>query len=299
MVDYRNDEERAVRACDTRAILDYSVASLWRYPVKSMAGEELDSVSVSARGLCGDRAYGLVDSTHRKIGSARSIKQFGNLLNCHARFANPPESSERAPAVLITLPDGSLVDSRRDDADAKLKAAFGPRVSLMSTAPEGSMIGFDAGTLGGKYADTTTFPASSAAPPGTLFDYASIHLITTATLRRLQEAYPEGQITIQRFRPNLVVDCTDASGFVENSWAGRTLAIGSELMIRVSIPVPRCSIPALPQGDLPHDPRILRTIADHNRVDLGDWGHLPCVGVYADVVQPGIVQRGDQVRLVD
>ncbi|HSD09703.1 MAG TPA: MOSC domain-containing protein, partial [Candidatus Binatia bacterium] len=134
---------------------------------------------------------------------------------------------------------------------------------------------------------------------GTLFDYASVHIITTATLRRLKEAYPEGQITLQRFRPNIVVDCANETGFVENSWAGRTLTLGSELVLRVSIPCPRCVMTTLPQADLGHDPRILRALVDHNRLDLGDFGHLPCAGIYADVVQPGSIRRGDRVELGD
>ena len=274
----------------------YSVASLWRYPVKSMAGEELDSVNVTARGLRGDRAYALVDTARRKVATAR---KFVDLLKCRARFITPPGTDDRAPAVQITLPDGSVVDSGQPDRDAKLKAAFGPQLSLVSTAPDGLMLEFAAGTLGGKHAETTALAVSSAAPPGTLFDYASVHIITTATLQRFKEAYPEGQITIQRFRPNIVVDSPDDTGFVENSWPGRTLTLGTELVLRVSIPCPRCVMTTLPQADLPHDPRILRTLVDQNRLDLGDFGHLPCAGVYADVVQPGNIRRGDQLQLGD
>jgi uncharacterized protein len=274
----------------------YSVASLWRYPVKSMAGEELDSVNVTARGLRGDRAYALVDTARKKVATAR---KFVDLLKCRARFITPPGTDDRAPAVQITLPDGSVVDSGQPDRDAKLKAAFGPQLSLVSTAPDGLMLEFAAGTLGGKHAGTTALAVSSAAPPGTLFDYASVHIITTATLQRFKEAYPEGQITIQRFRPNIVVDSPDETGFVENSWPGRTLTLGTELVLRVSIPCPRCVMTTLPQADLPHDPRILRTLVDQNRLDLGDFGHLPCAGVYADVVQPGSIRRGDRLQLDD
>ncbi len=277
----------------------FTVASLWRYPVKSMAGEELDSASVSARGLRGDRAYALVDTASGKVGSAKSVKKFGGLLKCRAQFVRPPESDDRMPAVQITLPDGSVVDSGQPDADAKLNAAFGPRVSLVSTAPEGLLLELPAGTLGGKLAEITAVPVAGTAPSGTLFDYASVHLITTSTLERLKEAYPEGQFSIERFRPNIVVDCPDENGFVENAWPGRTLAIGSDLVLRVSIPCPRCVMTTLPRADLPNDPRILRTLVDQNRLDLGDFGHLPCAGVYADVVHPGSIRRGDAVRLGD
>jgi len=277
----------------------YSVASLWRYPVKSMAGEGLDSVDVSARGLRGDRAYALVDTANGKVGSAKTVRKFGDLLKCRAQFITPPTIDDHAPAVHITLPDGSVVDSGQPDCEAKLNAAFGPDVSLASSAPNGLLLEFPAGTLGGQYAETTAMPVAGTSPSGTLFDYASIHIITTATLQRLQEAYPEGQITLQRFRPNIVVDCADESGFVENAWPGRTLSIGSELVLRVSIPCPRCVMTTLPSTDLPQDPRILRTVADQNRLDLGEFGRLPCAGVYADVVRPGTVRRGDQIQLGD
>ena len=277
----------------------YSVLSLWRYPVKSMAGEELEAVEVTARGLSGDRAYALVDTATKKVGSAKSVKKFGELLKCSARFVSPPEPASRVPAVRITLPDGAALLSSQPDAAAALAAAFGPQVALVSTAPEGLMLEFDAGTLGGQHAETTEAPLSSAAPPGTFFDVACVHLLTTATLRRLEEAYPEGQFAVERFRPNLVVDCPGESGFVENAWVGRTVAVGTELVLRVSIPCARCVMTTLPRADLAHDPGILRAAAQQNRLDRGEYGRLPCVGVYADVVQPGRIRRGDPVRLLN
>ena len=252
---------------------------------------------VSARGLRGDRAYALVDSATGKVGSAKSVRRFGNRLECRAHFVRPPESDDAMPPVRITLPGGAVVESGEPDAVTKLNAAFGPQVSLVTSAPAGLMLEFSAGTLGGKHAETTAIPVAGEAAPGTLFDYASVHVVTTATLASLQAAYPDGQFTLARFRPNIVVDCPDEAGFVENSWTGRTLTIGSELVLRVSIPCPRCVMTTLPHADLPHDPRILRTIAEQNRLDLGDFGNLPCVGVYADIVQPGSLRRGDPVQL--
>jgi hypothetical protein len=168
----------------------------------------------------------------------------------------------------------------------------------MSSAPGGLLLEFAAGTLGGKYAATTEAPIAEAAPPGTLFDYACVHIVTTSALQHLQAAYPEGQFAIQRFRPNLVVDCAGEPGLVENSWIGRTLAVGAELVLRVSIPCPRCVMTTLPRVDLPLDPGILRTAAQLNTRNLGDLGELPCVGVYADIVQPGRIHRGDRVQVI-
>jgi uncharacterized protein len=277
----------------------FTISSLWRYPVKSMAGEELDAVDVTASGLRGDRAYALMDTANGKVGSAKSVKRFGELLKCHAQFVREPESEGVVPPVRITLPDGATLDSEHPDLQAALAAAFGSQVSLRSTAPDGLMLEFAPGTLGGKYAKTTEVPVAGAAPRGTLFDYACIHILTTSTLQSLKNVYPQGQFSIQRFRPNIVVECPGESGFVENSWVGHTLAIGPELILRVSIPCPRCVMTTLPRLDLRHDPRILRTAVQLNTQNLGDFGNLSCVGDYADVVEPGRIRRGDPVRVGD
>ena len=267
--------------------------------MKSMAGEEISAADVTARGLTGDRAYALMDPATRRIASAKSVRRFGELLKCRAEFVTPPTTDGPVPAVRMTLPDGTVLQSDQPDAEAILAATFGPPVSLISAAPGGLLLEFAAGTLGGKYAETTEIPVAGAAPRGTLFDYACIHIVTLSTLRRLQAEYPEGQFAIDRFRPNLVVDCGDEPGFVENGWIGRTLAVGGEVVLRLSIPCPRCVMTTLPRRDLPLDPGILRTASQVNRLDLGDLGSLPCVGVYADVVTPGHVRRGDIVRLAD
>jgi hypothetical protein len=176
-----------------------------------------------------------------------------------------------------------VLQSDHADVAAALVAAFGPHVSLISVAPAGLMLEFAAGTLGGKHAETTEIPVAGAAPPGALFDYASIHIITTSTLRSFETAYPQGPIRHRVVSADLVVDCPDESGFVENAWVGHILAIGPELRVRVSIPCPRCVMTTLPRVDLPLDPAALRTVAQLNKLNLGDFGDLPCAGVYADV----------------
>jgi len=105
-----------------------------------------------------------------------------------------------------------------------------------------------------------------------------VHLIATSTLDHLQRMYPGGRFDVRRFRPNIVIR-SRGEPFIENSWAGRTLAIGDEVVMRLTILSPRCVKTILPLFDLPHDPGILRTIAQHNIQDLGDFGTLPCAGV--------------------
>lgn len=270
------------------------VHSLWRYPVKSMAGEELNNAHVTPRGLLGDRTYALVDDRN-KVGTARNLR---GILDCTARFRRPPRPDDAEPPPLdITMPNGRSVGSDSATSDTFLSKYFDHHVRLVSSPPEGVALEFPAGTLAGKHAHTTELPLASGAPPGTLVDYATLHLLTTSTLAELSRAYPGGSFDIRRFRPNIVVACED-EGFVENDWLGRTLAIGKEVRVQITIPCPRCVIPTLPQGDLPKDPEILRTIVQRNRQDLGDFGDLPCLGVCADVVTAGVVRTGDIARLL-
>ena len=268
------------------------VLSIWRYPVKSMAGEELSSAQVTDRGLLGDRAYALVDKASNR---AATVRTWGSsLLNYHAKFVTEPSPGEAPPPVRITSPEGIEVD----DADRRLSAIFGRNLTIMASAPNGLRIEFPAGTLGGKHEKTTEVPLAGGAPAGTFFDYGSVHLIATSTLDHLQKLYQPGRFDVRRFRPNLVIEM-EGEPFVENTWAGRTVALGDQVVLKGSIPCPRCVNTTLPQGDLPHDPGILKTLAQHNRLDMDDFGKLPCVGVYAEVVQTGTVGRGDPMRLMD
>lgn len=273
-----------------------TVERLWRYPVKSMAGQELDVVRVTERGLLGDRVYALVDPESNR---AAAVRTWGaDLLGYRPQFDQEPELNDPAPTMRVTLPGGYSLSTADSDRDARLSAAFGRNLTLMATAPAGLLFEVPKGTLAGAMSELTDVPIGGGAPPGAFFDYGCVHLMATSTVDFLQGAYPEGRFDLRRFRPNIVVR-SHGDPFVENSWLGRTLAIGDGVLLRITIPCPRCSTVTLPQDDLPRDPRILRTIAEHNTQDLGDFGRLPCLGVYADVVRPGAIRRGDVVRYVD
>lgn len=277
-----------------------SVGSLWRYPVKSMAGEELDATEITAGGLPGDRAYALVDSANGKVASAKNPRTWPRLFEFSAAFADSPRSGTALPAVRITLPDGTAVSSAQPDVDAALSRALDRQVHVAaarrgeadvaeSTPPDRwtataeeywpDMEGLD-------FRDAVT---DFALPEGTFFDSAVVHVLTTATLGRLHELYPQGQMAVRRFRPNIVVDTGDGTvGFVENDWVGRTLRLGEQVQLAITGPCSRCVMITLPQGDLPKDSGILRTAAKHNSVN---------VGVYASVLRGGEVRRGDAVSV--
>ena len=277
------------------------VVSLWRYPVKSMMGEELNVSDVTERGLLGDRAYALVDGSNGRVASAKNPRKWAKLFDCRAAFVEPPRAGERIPAVRITLLHGGSITSERDDLNHILSSELGREVALMATPPEApSLEEYWPDIDGLAHRETVTDEAMAlGAPAGTFFDFAAIHVLTTATLDRFQQLYPPGRFDVRRFRPNLVVE--PASGekdFVENAWVGHTLAIGNEVRLSVLIPCARCVMTTLPQGDLPSDPGILRAAAQHNKVMIAPLGQaMPSVGVYAAVLRGGVVRRGDPCRL--
>jgi hypothetical protein len=268
-----------------------SVVGLWRYPVKSMMGEELNAAEVTERGLVGDRRFALVDPATGKVAGAKNPRKWGNFFDFRAAYVEPPERGSRMPAVRMTLPDGSVVTSDQPDAAQILSNALGHEVALAEVEGNGESSGATAEEYwpdmeGLDFRDTVT---DFEMPQGTFFDLAVVHLLTTATIDRLRELYPEGRFEIRRFRPNIVVSTSADEGFAENDWIGRTVAVGDEVRLRITGPCPRCVMTTLPQGDLPKDAGILRTAAQHNQAN---------VGVYAEVIAGGTARRGDPVTLV-
>jgi uncharacterized protein len=263
-----------------------SVVSLHRYPVKSMMGEELNSSHLTERGLLGDRAFALVDQETGKVASAKNPRKWGQLFDFRASYAGQPRATDKLAPVRISLPDGTLVSSDQD-IDETLSETLGRRVKLMRPRLEGP-------TLEEYWPDieglaNREIVTDETMPPHTFFDSSPIHLVTTSTIDRLRELYPEGRFEARRFRPNIVVGPTDGrADFVENSWVGKTVAVGEEVRLKVIAGCARCVMTTLPQGDLPADLGILRTAAKHNQT---------VVGVYASVLRGGGVSRGDSVSI--
>src|SRR5919106_3440035 len=249
-----------------------TVVSVWRYPVKSMLGEELNSSYVTERGLVGDRAYALIDKETGKVVSAKNPRKWEKLFDFRSVFMDPPQVAENIPHIRITLPDGAQIFSSQDkDIDYTLSKALGRGVRLMkANLDKPSYEEYWPDIEGLAQRDKVT---DETMPPQTFFDIAVIHILTTSTINRLRELNPEGRFEVRRFRPNTVVKmASDEKDFVENTWLDRILAIGGEARIRVTGPCPRCVMTTLPQGDLPKDSGILRTAARHNNVNVGVYG---------------------------
>jgi len=288
-----------------------SVAGLWRFPVKSMHGEQLEQAELSGRGIAGDRAYALIDSETGKVVSAKSVKRFPGILNCRAEFVTAPGNDSDSPPVRITLPNGSAFSSDSTDIDHMLSDHFERSVTLAKAAPQDFTIDmyhpdiedFDPKgrrdivqdqKLGAALFAELGLPSPVEA--GSFFDCFPISVLTTSSLNRLHDLQPQSRFDERRFRMNVIVNADD-DGFVENDWVGRQLAIGETVKLRVAVPDARCVMTTLAQGDLPKDSDVLRALAQHNRVQVGEYAKYACLGVYAVVEAPGTIRKGDTVTL--
>lgn len=270
---------------------------LWRYPVKSMLGEQLESAAVTEHGVIGDRSFALIDAETGKVCSAKRHDLWGGLFDFSARLV-----SESPRVAHIDFPDGTEATTADPDVSGRLSAALGRDVRLSATAPDDAKIEeiwpkvkgprHYGPTVGEHDGETVIDVIASFAAPGDFFDFAAIHLLTTNTVAELRRLEPDSVFDVRRFRPNIVVEVPDASGFVENDWS--TIRAGG-IELNVLMPVPRCVMTTLAQSELPKDSGILRATARHNMIETGPLGEMPCAGVYASVASSGTIRVGDTV----
>jgi uncharacterized protein YcbX len=287
----RDQDERAVG----------TVAALHRYPVKSMLGETPDALAVTARGIAGDRAWAVLDEGTGKVASAKRAKLWRGLLACAGRSLGAAGQAG-GTAIEIRLPDGTTHCAGDPALNDLLSALTGRRVRLASVPPEGAELDRahpEAVLAEGLDADVASdiLKLGAAAPPGTFFDYAPIHLMTSTTLDGLSAGLAgEPPIEEIRYRANVLIRSTDGlPGFPENGWVGGTVRIGAAVALRVILQTPRCAVPVLAHGDLPPRPGALRAAVERNRVEIPGFGNQPCAGAYAEVLQEGMIQIGDPV----
>jgi uncharacterized protein YcbX len=282
-----------------------SVAQLWRYPVKSMAGETLERCNVERHvGIPGDRGFAIRDE---RAGEIRGAKKIPALLQLTARSLGEPQG-EDVPPVEIRLPDGRLVTSDDPNVSSVLSGELGREVTLCARRPAEDLdhyrrarkiVDVDAEIrIASELLPEEQVPEIDefapellefVSPPGTYFDGFELHVLTRASLAELARRAPGAGVDARRFRPNVLVETDDSTrGFPEFEWCNRRLRIGS-FVGRVVSPMLRCGMTIQTQGDLPKDPRIMRALVRETDMTLG-------VGV--SVAEPGALRRGDPVELL-
>jgi MOSC domain-containing protein len=218
------------------------VVALWRYPVKSMASEELPSVEVSWHGLVGDRRWAFIRDRQERSGFPwLTIRELPELAHHRPRFADPDRPN--ASPTLVRTPAGDEFDV----ADPALAATFGPGVRVIKQNRG-------------------------------IFDTMPLSLLSTQTLAGLGRLV-DMDLAAARFRPNLLVDAPGAD-FPEDSWVGRTLRVG-DLRMRVDQRDKRCVIVTMDPVTLQRDPAILRAIARERDTRVGVYGSVVTPGTVA------------------
>ena len=225
-------------------------------------------------------------------------------MNMMAHYPSEPTTKE-IPAPVLTLPDGGTVIADHPSAASRLSEVLDSEISVEMVRPASDLefyrrmskrsLDETRAILGlvddEPLPDVSGFPMSVATfqnPPGTFFDCFSLLLMTEASLKTLQSAAPESEIDVRRFRPNLVLE-TSATGYPEQSWAGRKVRIGS-CELQLTVPCPRCVMTTHGFADLPRDTSIMRTLVRECRHELG---------IYADVITPGKIRLGDTLTWMD
>ncbi|MFD1707719.1 MOSC domain-containing protein [Siminovitchia sediminis] len=263
------------------------VASLWRYPVKSMMGEEMNACDITEKGLFGDRVYGVVDRETGKLANAKNPKKWPNMFRYRAAFIEPPKLGKPFPPVRVIAPNGQTVASSDDNADKVLTESFQRAVTLSSPSPDAiEFEGYVPEEI--EELDNRGSIFTRQSPGETFFDIGKIHIITTSTIDALRSLTPNSRVEPRRFRPNIILETPNEQGFIEQEWVGKTLTIGNKVQLKIVQPTKRCVMTTLAQGDLPKDINILRTLAKENDGNFG---------VYADIIQPGPVKIGDTVQV--
>ena len=282
-----------------------TIKEIWRYPVKGMAGESVESCGLGEMGLNGDRIWALRDTARQEIQSCK----FRPLLLLCSACCHSDNGGGPGEHVDVHFPDGTVLGSDNGAIHDKLSALTGHPSTLEPLRPASDLDFYrrhklDDHTWLEELKDTfdrepgEPLPALDELPleavdfvsvRGTFFLVTPFHLVTTATLAHLKDLHHDSDWDARRFRPNIVIETEPGTeGLVEQAWIGKRLAIGGST-VDCTDTTPRCGAVTRAQRDFGADKSILRTIvkdADQN------------VGIYGAVVNSGDLRIGDDVYVI-
>jgi hypothetical protein len=124
--------------------------------------------------------------------------------------------------------------------------------------------------------DGDSLAIGAAAPNGGFFDFAPIHLMTSASLDAISTFASDDLISAERYRPNLVVETTSSTAFAENQWVGRQVVIGQSVKLEIIAPTPRCAVPMLSHSVLPGSTAAVGAVNKSNKVSFRCLGQDNC-----------------------
>src|SRR5436309_7202788 len=254
------------------------VDSLWRYPVKSMRGQELDEAFAGFSGIYGDRLFAFESSASPKGFPYLTAREQQRLLQYHPHFRNPDKAARP-----INLTEAESMGANPVWADPS-------ELMVDVETPDGQTLAIDDPSLIDMLRTDIdqkhqlTLMRSERA----LTDCRPVSVFSLQSARQLGEETGT-PIDKRRFRANVYVDLTSAQGFAENELVGKSLRIGPKVVVTVLERDARCVMSTLDPDTGEKSPEILKKVAQ---------AHEGMAGVYGAVMVEGMLHKGDPVEVL-
>jgi len=255
------------------------VDSLWRYPVKSMRGEELDEAFAGFSGIYGDRLFAFRSSASPKGFPYLTAREQQKLLQHRPRFRNPDKAARP-----VNLAEAEAMGANPVSADLT-------ELMVDVETPSGETLAIDNPALidtlrnGIDQKHQLTLMRSERA----LTDCRPVSIFSLQSARQLAEETGT-LVDKRRFRANIYVDLTPAEGFAENEFVGRSVRIGPKVIVRILERDPRCMMITLDPDTGEKTPMVLKKVAQ---------AHDGMAGVYGAVLVEGTLRKGDPVEVLE
>jgi uncharacterized protein len=256
-----------------------TVDSLWRYPVKSMRGEELDEAFASYSGIYGDRVFAFRSSANHKGFPYFTARDQRRLLQYRPRFRYPDKAAHPINLVEAESRNANPLLASLAELVVDVETPDGRRLAIDDPA----LIEMLQANLDRKH--QVTLVQSQRA----MTDCRPVSLFSLQSAQQLGEETGT-LVDKRRFRANVYLDLASGAGFGENELVGRSVRIGPKAVVRVLERDARCVIIALNPDTGEQTPAILKKVAQ---------AHDGMAGVYGAVMVEGMLHKGDSVELLD
>jgi len=255
------------------------VESLWRYPVKSMRGEELDELFAGYAGVYGDRVFAFVSSASPKGFPFFTGRDQRQMIRYHARFRNPEKAARPINLVEAESSGANPISANASELMIEVETPDGKTIAIDDPA----LIDNLRANIDGKH-ELKLLRSDKA-----ITDCRPLSIFAVQSAKKLGEETGTN-VDKRRFRANVYVDLTNAAGFAEDQFVGKTLRIGSKVVVSVLDRDPRCMMITLDPDTAEKTPAILKQVAQ---------AHEGMAGVYGAVLMEGMIRKGDSVELID
>jgi uncharacterized protein YcbX len=255
------------------------VESLWRYPVKSMRGEELDEIFAGYPGVYGDRVFAFTSSLSPKGFPFFTGRDQRQMIRYRARFRNPEKAARPINLVEAESSGANPISANASELMIEVETPDGKTIAIDDQA----LIDNLRADIDGKH-ELKLLRSDKA-----ITDCRPLSIFAVQSAKKLGEETGTN-VDKRRFRANVYVDLTNADAFAENQFVGRSLRIGSKVVVSVLERDPRCMMITLDPDTADKTPAILKQVAQ---------AHEGMAGVYGAVLMEGMIRKGDSVELID